>query len=325
VVLVEAVARVADGLRPGDATTSAAIIWAEAAGQISKAYRMRALRADKLLETLYQVELSHVPFPDEPPVLWPNAQVWRALTARRKKWASVDLRKDSPSEQHIESELDTLTNLDFTEMPLGEAMAFVGTRHNFTVLLDKKALEEIPIAVDQPITAQLAGITLRSALKIMLEPLELTYVIEDEVMKITTIEQAGLKLQTRVYPVADLVIPIQSFSGGGGGGMGGGGGGGIGGGGGGGGQFGGGGGGQFSVHTPAAPRPSKAGAGALQPGREVADPEVQGLLKNIRGDGKKSKGSEKTSRLVRPSGQAFAQVLDNSTDNSLKKKPLLSR
>jgi len=45
-------------------------------------------------------------------------------------------------------------------------------------------------------------------LKLLLEPVQLTYVIEDEVMKITTASKAGEKLQTRVYPVADLVIPI---------------------------------------------------------------------------------------------------------------------
>ena len=38
--------------------------------------------------------------------------------------------------------------------------------------------------------------------------IELTFVIEDEVMKITTVEKEAEKYQTRVYPVGDLVIPI---------------------------------------------------------------------------------------------------------------------
>ena len=45
-------------------------------------------------------------------------------------------------------------------------------------------------------------------LRIILEPLGLTYVIEDEVMKITTSLAAEEKLSVRVYPVGDLVIPI---------------------------------------------------------------------------------------------------------------------
>ncbi len=61
----------------------------------------------------------------------------------------------------------------------------------------------------------ISGITLRSALKLLLENVngtELTYVIEDEVMKITTAEKANENYQTRVYPVGDLVIPIPVIS-----------------------------------------------------------------------------------------------------------------
>ncbi len=102
----EAVARSAVDLRPGEGTAAAALFTAEAAGQLDKAFRLRSLRADKFLETLYQVELSHVPFPDEPPIVWPPAEVWFDLTERRKKWASVDLKKNSPAEEKIQAALD---------------------------------------------------------------------------------------------------------------------------------------------------------------------------------------------------------------------------
>ena len=44
----------------------------------------------------------------------------------------------------------------------------------------------------------------------MLRTLGLTYVIKDEVLLITTTEVADNELVTRVYPLADLVVPIQS-------------------------------------------------------------------------------------------------------------------
>ena len=49
---------------------------------------------------------------------------------------------------------------------------------------------------------------LRNMLKLLLEQLTspLTYVIEDEVMKITTVEKANEKLTIRMYPVGDLVF-----------------------------------------------------------------------------------------------------------------------
>ena len=74
----ESVSREALHLNPGNGPATQALYNSEMGGQVNKAYRLRNLRADRLLETLYLVELAHVAFPDEPPIEWPNAQVWRA-------------------------------------------------------------------------------------------------------------------------------------------------------------------------------------------------------------------------------------------------------
>lgn len=342
----EAVARAAVQLKPGEGTAAAALFSAEAAGQLDKAFRLRALRADKFLETLYQVELSHVPFPDEPPIVWPPAEVWQALTERRKKWASVDLKKNSPAEEKIQSALIDPQGVDisFIDTPLSDAMDFLADAHDITIIIDEVTLNEENVPPDTPIDLELSGITLRSALKIMLEPLGLTYIIEDEVMKITTIIAAEEKLTTRVYPVGDLVIPITTPQAGGlgqglggVGGLGGGGGGAFGGGqfgGGGGGGLGGGigggigGGGIFNIPPQAVPqqrRPAPANApngnavpqGKPRQQRRPADPEIDNLLDRIL--------DEKTSQTSFQ-GQWFAQIqdggfrLDNETVEELKKK-----
>ena len=129
---------------------------------------------------------------------------------------------------------------------------FSRTPHLIPIELDVKKLEEAGVNIDTPVTKNLSGITLRSALRLLLNDLELTYVVRDEVLLITTPEEAESQLITKVYPVGDLVVPIginsNMFGLGGMGGMNGGGGGqggfggGFGGGGGGGGGFGGGGG-----------------------------------------------------------------------------------
>lgn len=257
-------------LRPGNPLGMAAVTISEAAGQLRKAHRMRALRADRLLETLYQVELSHVPFPDEPPVRYPPAEVWQALTERRKKWASVDLKQNNPNEQRIYDALNKQVDIEFIDTELKQALDYLADRYQIPIIPDETRMTEFGVGLDSQINLVISGITLRSALKLMLEPHTLTYIVEDEVMKITTADYANQVLQTRVYPVADLVIPIQPLppsiggggfgggqQGGGFGGQGGGGGGGfnvnVGGGGGGGGGFGGGGGGFFSV-PPEQPR-----------------------------------------------------------------------
>jgi tetratricopeptide (TPR) repeat protein len=225
----------------------------------------RAARWRGFIDALYQVELSAIPFPDEPPIVYPAAPVWEELTNRRKKFASVDLSSAGGSEQRIGTALSgplTAAGLDFVETPLEEVVAFLQDEYDIPIVVDTPELDDVGIDPSEPISVNLRNITLRSALRLMLSRIDLTYVIQDEVLLITTPEKAETILIPKVYPVADLVLPIDASSlgggqgggigggqGGGGGGLGGGGGGQGGGGfgGGGGGQGGGGGGGFFSV------------------------------------------------------------------------------
>jgi hypothetical protein len=214
--------------------------------------------------TMYQVELSSVPFPDDPPIVYPPAPFWEELTNRRKKYASVDLKTQGGAEQKISAALESPLppdGLNYPATPLEEVINALRDEYEIEIQFDRPALEDLGIDGTQPIDVDLRNISLRSALRHFLGELELTYVIENEMLVITTQEEADTRLDTRVYPVADLVLPIitpppgggglggQSggFGGGQSGGFGGGGGG-LGGGGGGfgGGGFGGGGG-QFSV------------------------------------------------------------------------------
>lgn len=217
----EAVGRGVLSEYPNSAMGVSVVFVSEAAGQLDKAKRLQALRSDRFLETLYQVELSHVPFPDEPPVRYPPAEVWQALTILREKWKSVDLRNDSPNEQKIYDALDQITNVEFPGNPLTDVVEYIGSQHGIPIIIDETELSNEGRSGDDEVELVLSGITLRSALKLLLEPLQLTYVIEDEVMKITSELAATSSLQTRVYPVADLVIPIFPLQGGMGGGLGG--------------------------------------------------------------------------------------------------------
>ncbi len=331
----ESVATAALNLRPGNGTATAAKTGAVAARQLYVAYYLRNLRADRFLETLEQVERSHVAFPDEPPIRWPAPEVWKALSERRKQFASVDLHKTSAAEKRINAALDDESSCNFADTPLADAVTFLATQHEIPILLDSAALEAAGAATDAPVTLTLSGVPLRSVLNIMLKPMSLTYVIQDNVMFITTIDEANQRLQTRVYPVGDLAAQItppqtggalnQGLGGGqqGGqqGGLGGGGGGGFGGGAGGGGGF-------FAVPPvaiqQAAPKPAavkaakpaaapKAAKPAAKKVDDIADPEVRNILNGI------IKESAAT-QSVRPFA-GFAQVQDNEAARNLKKKP----
>ncbi len=44
---------------------------------------LRVEREKGVIDTLMQVEKSLVPFPDDPPIVYPDAELWQQLTARR--------------------------------------------------------------------------------------------------------------------------------------------------------------------------------------------------------------------------------------------------
>ncbi len=208
------------------------------------------------LATLHLVDVSSIPFPDEPPIVYPSADVWRTLTKAREKYKSVDLKEPGTSEARILKELDEPTDMDFVETPLKDVILAISIRHNgIPIVLDTKAITDAGGSADTPITFSIKGISLKSALRHMLQEHELNFIIDNEVLSITSDTKAKEHVVTKVYPVADLVLPIAINSGlnpfQSGGGLGGGGSfnsgqsGGLGGGGFGGGGFGGGGGGGF--------------------------------------------------------------------------------
>jgi len=109
------------------------------------------------------------------------------------------------AEQRIEAALNGPTVLVANETPLEDVIASLRDQHRIPIEIDTGALDDVGIGTDSPITRNLKGISLRSALRLMLKELELTYVICDEVLLITTPEEAESELATVVYPVRDLV------------------------------------------------------------------------------------------------------------------------
>src|SRR5262249_9877728 len=62
----------------------------------------------------------------------------------------------------------------------------------------------------RPITIKVDNIPLKSALNLILRDAKLTYVVQDDVVRVTTERYAHGKLVTKVYQVTDLVTPIQN-------------------------------------------------------------------------------------------------------------------
>jgi tetratricopeptide (TPR) repeat protein len=199
---------------PGIAIGTQALTHVQMSSALVQMWQLRAERERQFYATLAQVEHSHIPFPDEPPIAYPDADTWQQLTARRKeRYQAMDLASVKPAEKRILQQLDSPTSLEF---PAGttvkDVLDFLKEYHKIEIQLDTQALKDVGITSDkqfeEPIS--LKGISLRSALRLLLRQLQATYLIENEVLLITTPDKAQERLTTKVYPVADLVIPIQT-------------------------------------------------------------------------------------------------------------------
>jgi hypothetical protein len=106
---------------------------------------------------------------------------------------------------------EDIGNLDFEEVPLRDAIDVITDEHRIPIVIDYTALEAANLTQDIPITAKLPAMSLRSALRHVLGHVDLTFVIKDEVLKITTKEQAAEELEVRVYPISQFHGPQQSL------------------------------------------------------------------------------------------------------------------
>lgn len=95
-------------------------------------------------------------------------------------------RRADPAEPEIWAALNEETEFHFADKPLFEVVDYLQQRHKINIQLDGKALDDAGVGSDVPITRSVKGITLRSALRLLLDQLDLTYVVHNGVLMITT-------------------------------------------------------------------------------------------------------------------------------------------
>ena len=77
--------------------------------------------------------------------------------------------------------------LRYQETPLSEVVDGLSELTGVNIHLDPRGLSQEGVNSDTPVTINLSKeISLKSALNLILEPLHLSYVIKDEVLKITS-------------------------------------------------------------------------------------------------------------------------------------------
>jgi tetratricopeptide (TPR) repeat protein len=207
--------RISRGLDVPAAATAGYVIGQQAT-QLREIRELIRIRQDRFLLTMMQTEKSAIPYPDEPPVHYPPAAVWRELTALRKeKYTNQALGEDaSPTQRAIQSKLENTRVTyegDLTQTGIVELLNTLSKKYEVNILLmtdDLKDLGNLDAVRPKLGISRLDGLTLGGFLDVVLTSMGATYIVRPDYIEVTSFEKRLSEKVTRVFPVADLVIPI---------------------------------------------------------------------------------------------------------------------
>ena len=188
------------------------------------------VREEKWLAVLYEVERSHVPFPDEPPVIYPDADS-PVMRGRYKDWADLSKKRiDRYDTQGFGSNVPEAAmrikdvmgrTIDYQGVneattKVQEALDQLGKEYNITFEFNESAFKAAGLEkpadseIGDPIPKMRA--TLGTVIKKIISRIKnnsadgaAVYVVRRDHIEITTSQFQLLDKVARAYPVADIV------------------------------------------------------------------------------------------------------------------------
>jgi len=112
--------------------------------------------------------------------------------------------------KRINAKLKRTTTLEYMEAPLEEVAANLSELLNDVVLLDERALDNMGIGTDTPITAAYRDVPVKEALRWILDDLELTFAVQDEALVITTPEEVESQLEVRLHSARGVLYEFPA-------------------------------------------------------------------------------------------------------------------
>ena len=93
---------------------------------------------------------------------------------------------DNERELQLRKSHNNRIDVDFKNMPLSAAIEYISKTLDVPFLIDDRAIVDENVTRDEPITLKLKQAKMVDVLILMLEPLQLTYVLENEVFRVTS-------------------------------------------------------------------------------------------------------------------------------------------
>ncbi|MEM9657231.1 MAG: hypothetical protein AAF961_02615, partial [Planctomycetota bacterium] len=126
------------------------------------------------------------------------------LLAALRNHARQTFVNDPPQHARLRNRLDETVSVEFTDVPLVVAVAELAQIAGADIRLDRPALRDQRIREREPMTLHLADRKLSTVLQAIALDLDLTSILRDGVLWITTTDEAESFQKTAVYDVRDL-------------------------------------------------------------------------------------------------------------------------
>ncbi|QDT25369.1 hypothetical protein [Gimesia panareensis] len=115
------------------------------------------------------------------------------------------------AEQQIQEMLQTRVDVDFQKVSLAEALDTLQKQHQLNLVLSPQQQYDLEQAEEWTISVSVKGITLGSALEQVLKPYDLTYTVDQDMLKIMSNYEASQIFKVRLYPVTDLCRSHEDY------------------------------------------------------------------------------------------------------------------
>lgn len=208
----EVTAKQARELDPDNPVGKQLVLQAKFARRIAQQEGISDAKEKGFYEAMTRVDEASTPFDDTNPLVFDQKR-WGDVNISRRKLLERQRRKLSPAEVEIQNALSKPVEVRFTNRPLKEVLETLAVAADINIHMDMAGLASESVSSDTPVSLNLTTpISLKSALNLILGELKLSYVIQSEVLKITSEQQRDSDVYPKAYDVADLVIPIPNFT-----------------------------------------------------------------------------------------------------------------
>lgn len=144
-----------------------------------------------------------------PPAAKKIAPTVQRTSVRSHGRPPAQIRIDSVLDQQLKSPLE------FIEVPINQITQVISEDYSIPIVIDAESLKAAGLTPEEEATVSIGNVSLKSALRLLLQAAgdnAMAYILDNEVLLITTPQVAAKHLETRIYPVGNLIDALQSGS-----------------------------------------------------------------------------------------------------------------